>query len=1664
MAWNTRKPVIDFTSEIIERTIHFTGREWVFKIIDDWLANPQQSRFFLLKGEPGIGKTAISARLSQFSQGMLPPKGISYLTRNFLSAIHFCSVRNSLSIDPFVFTSSIATQLANRYPSYLKLLENVYKDKDVQINVIQHVQEIVSGQVIGVVINVSGPSLVSAFNRVVRQPLETLLHEGVEQIVILVDALDEALNYDSDLNIISLLAKLNNLSPRVRFLLTTRPDTNVEQELLDFDELALSAAQYDQSNQDDIRRYLEGRLKDDRELAQKASRVEPTCIVELMQTVPRKAESNFQYVRLLLDAMADGIRPLTELEGLPEGLDALYFDSLGRVARLKDGDWLKEGYARLVGILSVAQEPLTFAQLVAFTKLGESTTWRYLRDLWQFIEKGKQQEEEIYFLYHQSFIDFLRRRSITSTYGKKPLHNTFYLAANECHEMVANRCEDGGLAIIWEDMKYNASEQGRREYARRHYITHLYYTDTPETSAQGWKRLFEVLDAGQYGQAKIRYDPSMHLYAQDLDFGRKAAAWEGYGFEKRLALLPYLWRYTFLRCSLSSRVDQYPIELFQLLLLLQREQEVIGLAELVTNPEDKVKVLILVAEHLADQHTRKDEGIQIFLRAFNVASNIYDIKIKSRALRSVVEALVQAEQWDWAEEIAYSIEADYERARALCKLADALMQVEQRERAEGILIQAEEIAGTIEPDFERSWILSDLAKAWMQVEQWDRAEEIADCIESGFYRGGALKDMAEVLTQAEQWDRAEVIIRGIEVDYMRAEASDKLAEALIQAEQWDRAEVIAQSNEPGFYRGGALRDMAEALIQAEQWDRAEVIIHGIEVDYTRLQALSKLAHQLLEAGQEERAEKIWMQAEATARSIKDDMGVQALSKLAEALMQAGQEKWAKRIWKQAETVAFGIEQDYEKVMALSNLAVALVQAGRWSRAEVVASGIKKGNSIAERARKSEFRSFHDIPRDTEQVDDRSWAFGELAEALIQTGQWDRAEAIAHDIEQNGTRAWALVKLAGALMQARQGKQAERLWMQTEAIARNIKQVDTRAWVLRELAEALMRAEQWEWTEAIAHSIGKDDARSQTVEKSAEQGKYGVVIDRSYTQDFVRDGVLDNLVKALTQAEQWDRAEAVVRSFERDYKRDWALSDFANALAQAEQWERAEAVAHGIEKSDIKVKVLTKLAIGLVQTGQREHAKTICAFAEAVAHGFEPDNRRAQALGELAKALAQSGQWEQAEAVAYCIEESNENNTRTKVEALSELAIVLAQAGQWERAEALVRSIEEDYRRDKALDKIVEAFAQTERWERAEAMTCIIKQDYERDKTLSKLANALVQAGQWDRVEALVRNFKSLYESDKTLSELAKALVQAGQWERAEAVVRSIERDNEKDQTLGELAVILAQFSQWEQAEALVRSIKQDYERARALGKLAEALMRIGQTERAEELWLQAGSLARSVENEDTRAWVLCNLAGALMRVGQTERAEEFWTQAEVVVRRIQPDFKREQALGELAEALAQAGQWDRVEGIVRSFEGVYEKSPLLCELAAIFVQAGQEKLAEALIHEILEGYDRDDALDKLAKALVQTEQWERAEEIARDIKEDYKRAYVFRELREALIAGKENSAPRLLSLVQDSWLQVEKRAHALQLFPLVCSLIPLRPEIGTAFFEAFQWVDSILKG
>ena len=102
---------LDFRPHVLERTRDFTGRQWVFQAVDNWLASPDGPRFFLLSGEPGSGKTAVAARLWQLARGTIAPStgGLVHLTPGFLSAVHFCAAHDHRWIEPLEFVGALAT-------------------------------------------------------------------------------------------------------------------------------------------------------------------------------------------------------------------------------------------------------------------------------------------------------------------------------------------------------------------------------------------------------------------------------------------------------------------------------------------------------------------------------------------------------------------------------------------------------------------------------------------------------------------------------------------------------------------------------------------------------------------------------------------------------------------------------------------------------------------------------------------------------------------------------------------------------------------------------------------------------------------------------------------------------------------------------------------------------------------------------------------------------------------------------------------------------------------------------------------------------------------------------------------------------------------------------------------------------------------------------------------------------------------------------------------------------------------------------------------------------------------------------------------------------------------------------------------------------------------
>ena len=101
-------------------------------------------------------------------------------------------------------------------------------------------------------------------------------------------------------------------------------------------------------------------------------------------------------------------------------------------------------------------------------------------------------------------------------------------------------------------------------------------------------------------------------------------------------------------------------------------------------------------------------------------------------------------------------------------------------------------------------------------------------------------------------------------------------------------------------------------------------------------------------------------------------------------------------------------------------------------------------------------------------------------------------------------------------------------------------------------------------------------------------------------------------------------------------------------------------------------------------------------------------------------------------------------------------------------------------------------------------------------------------------------------------------------------------------------------------------------------------------------------------------------------------------------------------------------------------------------------------------------------LGDLSRVFTDGQQWERAERVIGAIEDSEVRAEMLLEL--ARIVEGVGKHEQLVAIVRRSWQQADTRGSAIKLLPLAAGLILLKPEVSSAFCEAFSWVDSFLKG
>lgn len=347
--------LISFTDLIEEKTTGFVGRRFALDAVDRFVAT-HRSGYFVIEGEPGIGKTALVAQIAK--------------TRSYVH--HF--VVATLGINgPEQFLENICAQLIARYglarPSYLP----AEASRD------------------GVFLN----GLLSEVSRG--------LAEG-DTAVVLIDALDEvSATRDVRQNVLYLPP---SLPKGVFFVVTTRPREHEDLALLvdrrEFFQFEASSAMNRSDVLELVTRFTE-RPAMSRRLAELG-----LTAADLANRLLDKAEGNFMYLHHVLPEIESGRFGGDHLDELPQGLQA-YYESHWRRMRGTGGEWLEYRQPVIVH-LAAAREPVSARQLARWTGLPTTLVRDALRDWREFVQVENVGSDKRYRIYHLSFQDFLRAK------------------------------------------------------------------------------------------------------------------------------------------------------------------------------------------------------------------------------------------------------------------------------------------------------------------------------------------------------------------------------------------------------------------------------------------------------------------------------------------------------------------------------------------------------------------------------------------------------------------------------------------------------------------------------------------------------------------------------------------------------------------------------------------------------------------------------------------------------------------------------------------------------------------------------------------------------------------------------------------------------------------------------------------------------------------------------------------------------------------------------------------------------------------------------------------------------------------------------------------------------------------------------------------------------
>ncbi|MEJ7614884.1 MAG: trypsin-like peptidase domain-containing protein [Candidatus Fervidibacter sacchari] len=238
------------------------------------------------------------------------------------------------------------------------------------------------------------------------------------------------------------------------------------------------------------------------------------------------------------------------------------------------------------------------------------------------------------------------------------------------------------------------------------------------------------------------------------------------------------------------------------------------------------------------------------------------------------------------------------------------------------------------------------------------------------------------------------------------------------------------------------------------------------------------------------------------------------------------------------------------------------------------------------------RAYREAIQAAQKIEDaqaRSLALRDIAEAMVEVGQFDLAIQVAQKIEDALDRSWALKDIAEAMAEAGQFDLALQ-------VAQKIEDARDRSLVLRFIAEAMAKAGQFDLAVQVAQRIEEAWIRSLALRDIAaviaRTGQFDLAVQVAQKIEYAldRSWALRDIVVAIARAGQFDFAIQVAQKIEYASARSSALRFIASTMASTRQFDRAVEVAETIDEPIARLQAFADIIVAKQKARKGETGK------------------------------------------------------------------------------------------------------------------------------------------------------------------------------------------------------------------------------------------------------------------------------------------------------------------------------------------------------------------------------------------------------------------------------------------------------------------------------------------